>query len=419
MKKLFLAVLIAMAAFLLQAEVLDRVVARVGSDIILLSDVQKQMMQMKNAGALPANMGAIDVLDQMIENRLIIQKAKDMGITVDNTRIKGMAERYISQIRSRFPSEAEYLSELRKMKLTPSDLLKYYMDLITENALSEQLIEKSITSKIFISDAEMRQFYQATKDTLAIKPISWEIGMIMREIAPSKETETEILNQMKALQRRLNAGEDFGAVARAYSDCPSKEAGGDLGYFGKGQMVEPFEKAAFDLSIGEVSEIVRTQFGYHLIKVEAKRGTEISARHILKILAPTQVDSLREMANMQAARDQYLAGKAFSELALEWSDDTESAQSGGIIGEFTSEELPELFSGVLRALPVGGITEVMSHEGMLYLFLKNRELPQRLYTFEEIKPQIKNYLLRGKQMQAYEEWISRLRNESYVEITLK
>ncbi len=418
MKKTLLILVLIASTMLMRAEVLDKIVAKVGTEIILLSDVQKQMTQMQSANALPRGATAMDVLDQMIVNRLIVQKAREMGITVDNSRIKSAAEQYIRQIRSRFETEAEYLRELRNMKLTPSDLMKYYTDLLTENALSEQLIERQISAKVFVPEADIRGFYNATKDTMAIKPISWEIGLIMREIKPSPETEAEILRSMETVLQKLNRGEDFGTLAREVSDCPSREAGGDLGFFRKGQMVEPFEKAAFELRVGEISDIVRTQFGFHIIKVDAIKGNEISARHILKMLQATGADTLREQEIMNNVRTQFQAGKSFAQLAEEWSEDRESAAEGGIIGEFTETELPELFSALLRALPVGGITEVLSHEGMLYIFYKGKELPQRVYAYDEVKEQIRNYLLRIKQIEAYEEWVEQLRRESYVEITI-
>ncbi|MDZ4121724.1 MAG: peptidylprolyl isomerase [Candidatus Cloacimonadaceae bacterium] len=418
MKKTFLILALLCAFALFGNEVVDKIVAKVGDEIILLSDVQKQIMQMQSAGALPADFNAIQVLDQMIENRLIVQRAKDMGITVDEGKIRTMADQYIRQIKSRFPSEADFVRELRKAKLTQTDLLKYYTDMLTESAISEQLIEKQISNKVFVTDSEMRRFYETTKDTLAVKDVSWRIGMIMREIKPSKETEDQILAQMKEIKRRLNSGADFASLARSESECPSSESGGELGFFRKGQMVEPFEKAAFAMNIGEISDIVKTQFGYHIIKVEAIRGAEVSARHILKLLQANAADSLREQNQMQEIRNQYLSGTSFADLAAQWSMDEDSIKDGGVIGEFSADELPELFATVLTILPIGGITEVLSHEGMLYLFQKQAELPARLYSFEEIKSQINSYLLREKQMKAYEEWIQQLRRESYVEITL-
>jgi parvulin-like peptidyl-prolyl isomerase len=123
-----------------------------------------------------------------------------------------------------------------------------------------------------VTEPEMRSFYETTKDSLAIKPVSWKLGMIMREIKPGKDAATAKLNELKEIERRLQSGEDFAALASSESDCPSKEVGGDLGFFSRGMMVKPFENAAFALNIGEVSEIVETQFGYHLIKLEEKKA---------------------------------------------------------------------------------------------------------------------------------------------------
>ncbi len=418
MKKVLILCIVLLGAIVLNAEILDKIVAKVGNEIILLSDVQKQMMQMQSAKMLPPNVTAMDVLDQMIENRLIIQKARDMGIVVDEARIRSFAERYLNQIKANYPSEADFIRELRSAKLTQSDLLKYYTDLLRENALSEQLVEREITGKIFISERDLRSFYESTKDTLAVRPMAWNIGLIMREIKPSEQSKNQILGDLKSILQRLNSGADFAIIAMEESDCPSGQAGGDLGFFRKGQMVEPFEKAAFALNVGEISGIVETQFGYHIIKVDAIRGNEIAARHILKMLSPTTADSLRENELMQSIRRQYQNGTPFAELAREWSMDTDSAEKGGIIGEFTATELPELFATVLEALPVGGITEVLNHEGMLYLFLKESQIPSRLFSFEEIKPQIQNYLTRQKQMEMYETWIDQLKRDNYVEITL-
>ena len=419
MKKLVqICILCLWGVSVLGAEVVDKIVAKVGSEIILLSDVQKQISQMKSANQLPPNMGALDILEDMIDNRLIVQKAKELNITVDNARIKSMAERYIKQIRARYQSEAEYLRDLRGAKLTPTDLLNYYIEMLTESAISEQLIEKQISSKILVNDKELLSFYEESKDSLAVKPISWEISMIMREVKPSEESEAEVLALVRDIKQKLNKGEDFAALAKEYSDCPSKEAGGDLGFFKRGQMVEPFEQAAFNLNIGEISDVVKTQFGYHIIRVDAKRGAEISARHILKLNQATARDSIRERDLMKSIRSRYTAGESFAKLAEEYSMDKDSANEGGVIGEFTETELPELFSAVLLSLPLGGITQVLQNEDLLYIFRKNKELPSRLYAYEEVKDQVKSFLLRKKQTQAYLDWIKELRRESYVEITI-
>lgn len=418
MKRAFVIALLLLFIAAISAEIVDRIVAKVGTDIVLLSDLQKQLAQMQQAKVLTPDTNPVDVLNEMIEQKLMIQKAKELNIKIDDNRVKGMAERYLKQIKSRYPNDAAFTADLRKSKLTESDLLKYYTDMLTESALTEQLVEKHISSKVSVTDAEIFSFYNATKDTLAVKPVSWNLGMIMREIAPSEQAKEQKQSEIKALLARLNNGEDFATLAAAESDCPSKEVGGDLGFFKAGMMVKPFEKAAFALNIGEVSEVVETQFGYHIIKVEEKKGEEVRARHILKLLSPSAADSTSERALMEDIRARIIAGESFATLAQEYSMDQESKAEGGVMGEFTELDLPELFATQILQTPVGVVTPMLENEGLLYLFIRLNELPSRIFTYEEVKEQAKKMLLNGKQMEAYSKWINELKKESYVQIMM-
>ncbi|MDD3234692.1 MAG: SurA N-terminal domain-containing protein, partial [Candidatus Cloacimonetes bacterium] len=148
MKKALIVLLLLMAVIAASAEVIDRIVAKVGTDVILLSDLQKQLAQMQSAKMLKPDTDPRSVLSEMIEQQLMIQKAKDLNIKIDESRIKGSAERYLKQIKTRYPSDQAFINDLKKSKLTESDLLKYYSDMLTESALTEQLVNKYISSKV-------------------------------------------------------------------------------------------------------------------------------------------------------------------------------------------------------------------------------------------------------------------------------
>ncbi len=418
MRKALVMLLLLLAVFTAGAEVIDRIVAKVGTDVILLSDLQKQLSQMQSAKVLKPDTDPREVLVEMIEQKLMIQKAKDLNIKVDDARIKGNAERYLKQIKTRYPSEQAFAADLKKSKLTESDLLKYYVDMLSESALTEQLVSKYISSKVKVTDKEMQAFYTATKDTLAVKPVSWKLGMIMREVNAGNEAAAQKLSEIQDILARLKAGEDFATLATTESDCPSKEVGGDLGFFKAGMMVKPFEEAAFALNIGDISEIVQTQFGYHIIKMEEKRDKEIRVRHILKMVAATNADSLAERNLMESVRQRFIAGESFASLANEYSMDPETKNEGGVIGEFSEAELPELFAVPIMQVPVGEISAVMENEGMLYLFIRLEELPPRIFSFEEVKDQIQQFIFQRKQMEEYGKWMSELKRESYVQIVM-
>ncbi len=418
MKRKVIIMLFIMMFAMLSAEVMDRIVAKVGTEIILLSDLQKQISQLASTGIDPQILYPENVLGQIIEQKLLVQKAKELNIAADEDAITKYAERYLNDIKSRYPSEADFQVELRKMNTTQRELLKFLADQIRENYLTEQLIEKYISSRIKITEPEMRSFYETSKDSLAVKPTTWELSLILREIRPSVETQERIIAETETLLEKLKAGEDFAALAEEYSDCPSSQQGGDLGYFKRGMMVKPFEDAAFSLSINEISEIVQSNFGYHIIKLTDRRGDEIRASHILKIVQAGEDDSDRERALMQEIRDRIVAGESFGDLAREYSFDTNSKDDGGLLGEFGEQDLPELFLPVIMASEVGVPTEVLQNEGLVYIFIRENESVARIFEYDEVKDQLKDYLFQLRQMEYYDEWMQEAKSKAFIEYKL-
>ena len=418
MQKKAITLILLVLTLSLSAELIDKIVAKVGTDIILLSDLQKEMAQMQSAGLLEENTNPKDVLNEMINQKLIIQKAKDLNLTVNDEEIKAMAENYLKKVKAQYPNPSAFAADLKKSNLTESDLLNLYKDLLSERNLSEQILNKEIIKKVSVTETEVVNFYNATKDSLAVKPVSWDLGIIFREIKPSQKSKEVKLAEIKEIQKRLKNGEDFATLASTESDCPSKEVGGDLGFFEKGQMVKPFEDAAFALQIGEISDIVESDYGYHIIKVEEKRDKEIRARHILKALSPTAEDSLRERQLMEEIRNRYANGESFAALAREYSMDKESREDDGSLGEFTEKDLPPLFATQILQTPLGEMTPVLENQGMLYIFCRLTEYPPRIYKYEEVKDQAREMLLRQKQADAFNAWIENLRREAFVQITL-
>jgi peptidyl-prolyl cis-trans isomerase SurA len=401
----------------LQAKVIDRIVAKVGNEIILESDLQKQMAQMKNAKMLTEDETEKDVLKEMIETRLVIQKAKELNYTIDDERVKTMVDKQMKAIQANFKTEEAFYSELRKTHLTKSELAAYFTDLYTEQMLKEKIIENQIKRKVKVSDSEVSDYFKEHKADFPMRPVMYEIGMIMRQVHVSKETKELKKNEITDILAQLRKGANFAEFAKKDSEDPgTAENGGDLGFFSRGMMVKPFEDAAYNLKPGEISDIVETQFGYHIIKMEEKNGDEIRVRHILKLLVPDQTDTLATKQLMESLVTRLRNGESFTDIAQKYSEDDSTAVNGGIIGEFNDDTYPDMFKTILSQLQVGNYTDVIDNGGMFYIFGKLKEIPSRDYIFSEIKPQLTEYVTSQKQLKLYQQWIDQLKKDTYVEV---
>ncbi|MFC1898502.1 peptidylprolyl isomerase [Candidatus Cloacimonadota bacterium] len=419
MKKIIL--VLGMVAILLSmnAEVLDRIVAKVGREIILQSDLAKRIQQLEAAGVLSKEITGFDILNDMIESKMIVQQARKEEYEIDENQVRAMAEEQIQQISSQFESEYEFKKELKKANLTVIELKEYYIEMITEQRLKEQIINNEIKNKVHITEVEVEEYYEENKTEIPPRPEMVEIGMIMRSIKPGKDTKKDALLEINRLRDRLIDGEDFAEVARESSDCSSAPNGGDLGFFGRGSMVKPFEDAAFALMPGEISEVIETQFGYHIIKVDVKREGEVKASHILKKVDATEGDIVATIALMENVLTKLDAGEEFAELAKTYSEDDSTAVRGGIIGEFVIDDYPELFKEHLKQIEIGQHTGLIREDTNLYIFAKLKAIPERPYEYSEIYDQLRDLVVSKKEIEIYDNWMNELVQSSYVEILIE
>jgi peptidyl-prolyl cis-trans isomerase C len=203
-------------------------------------------------------------LNNLIDQELLFQDSRNKGIKIET---EAVTER-LADLKKRFPTEADFGKTLQNVGLTEADLRKK----IARGLAIEELINSQITDKIVISDEENKTFYDKHPEFFK-KPGQIRASHILIKVDPKADDTQKALakQKIKTLQQKLDNGEDFGALAKEYSEGPSNVKNGDLGYFGRGRMVKPFEDAAFALKSGEISGVVETQFGYHLIKVTDKQ----------------------------------------------------------------------------------------------------------------------------------------------------
>ncbi len=419
MKKILIFTFTLLIFISLSAEVADTIIAKVGREIILRSDLEKRKQQLDASGMDMENINDFEILDNMIESKLIVQKAKEDDYEIDEQMIKAAAEDQIKQVASQFLSEIEFKQELKSAGLSVPELKDYYIEMMTEEQLKSQIIQYNIKSKIHITEGEVEDYYKENKVDIPIRSEMYEIGMIVRYIQAGKDTKERILVEINKIRDKLNEGEDFAELAKEYSEGPSAPNGGNLGFFGKGMMVKSFEDAAFALMPGEISEVIETQFGYHIIKVLEKKGNEVNASHILKKVEATEEDVQANIQLMENIIQKLAEGEEFSELAKTYSEDEETALLGGVIGEFTKETYPEMFKDYLLELEVGENTGLIREEDSFYIFSILSKVPEREFQYVEIFEQLKEMVTSQKEVELYGNWIKELMQETYVEILIE
>ena len=242
-------------------------------------------------------------LDQLISAELIYQEGSKLEVKDLDKRV---AEK-IAQNRAKFNSDAELEKALQGVDMTLKDM----QDFTRKDIVISNLIETRFASKVVSTEAEARKFYDENLEKYFKKPETARASHILigTEEKSTPEQRKQAKAKAEAILKRLRAGEDFAALAKSDSTCPSKSQGGDLGSFGHGQMVPAFEQAAFALKPGEMSGVVETQFGYHIIKLTEKQeaSTESFENVKAKIL-----DFLKQEKVQKEVSDQVeaLMGKA-------------------------------------------------------------------------------------------------------------
>jgi len=403
---------------MLYAEEVDGIAAIVGNQIILKSEIETNYEELKASSALGENVTKENILRLLVEEKLIAEKAERDDITASDGEIEMQLERVMQNIIAQFPTYQDFLQVLQNEGLTADGLKERYRNQIAKQVVRDKLLQQEVFSKINVSEYEKRQYYETHLDSFPDRPRMVKIAEISIKPAMGSESLDQALQKIEDIQDELNKGADFEELARKYSDCPSAAQGGDLGYFSRGQMVPEFEKAVFALEIGEVSEPVLTEFGYHLIRVDDKRDGEIKAHHILieASMADSDKDKITQLVDEVYQKLQN--GADFIEVAKEYSTPSEETDEDVVIDEYPVDQLDQTpqIGTYIKDLQEGEFTEAFEIDDTYYIFKNIGYADPRPYTYDEISQQLEQIVFQQKQQKAIDEWITKLKSEIYVKV---
>ena len=268
--------------FLFAGQDSEKKMAVVNGSVITQKDFDREMSRVRQTfaskGQSPDDSQLsklrTQVLDGIIKRELLYQESQNRGIKVEEKAVT----KQLTDLKNRFPDEDAFRLAMKKAGLDNTTLKTQ----IERGMAIQQFVDEQFSNKIQITDKETRAYYDNNQQSFK-KPEQVRASHILIKVDPGagKSKKKAAKKKIKKIQKKLKKGEDFGKLAREFSEGPSKEKDGDLGYFGRGQMVKPFEEVAFTLAPGNVSDIVQTKFGYHLIKViDKKPGSVISYENV-------------------------------------------------------------------------------------------------------------------------------------------
>ncbi|MEW6052126.1 MAG: peptidylprolyl isomerase [Candidatus Zixiibacteriota bacterium] len=409
-----------------EREMIDKIVAVVGNEVILSSELTTQVqMAAFQSGRRPKNDAEFaamqkEVLDQMISEQLfLIEARKDTSISVRPEEVDQALDEQVARVAGRFNSNEEFLTALAQEGLTLRDLKKRYRGDLENQMLKQRLIQKKLAD-VSVSRHEVEEFYHKFKDSIPNQPEGVKLAHILLTYHASPVVEDSVKLAAEKLRQRILEGADFASISAQFSSLGAGANGGDLGYVGKDDVVPEFARAAFALNPGEISGVIRTQFGYHIIKCEGRQDDKLRLRHVLLAVAPSAADSARTMQLADSLLKAVQGGADFGELAKTFSNDNDTRATGGELGWYAISQLPPDFVATVSGWQTAGEYRgpVKSQYGLHILKLLEYQ-PSKTYTLESDFDRIKELARQDKTGKLVDKWLAQIKTRTYIDNRLE
>lgn len=389
-------------------ELVDRILAIVDEEAILQSDLDREvelyrLNQEYQGETVSEETPELrrEMLDRLIESKLIIAAAKAADMDVDEEAIGRSVEQRIQQYVERFGSREAFERELVRSGTTLSDFKDRMRTQLRDDQYLRLVVGKFIRPDIEVMENEVEDYYLTHLAEMPAEPDSVTIGDIMVTVQPALEQRQRIQETISRVQAALAAGRPFADVAQEFSLGPNAKRGGIVGVVAPGDLFDQaLDRAVFALGPGEISEPVLSSRGVHVLRVDAIEAD--GRRAISQVFLPvevTQADVDRARSVVDAARARVMAGEDFGAVAAEVSADAASAGRGGLLGTFALKDLSEQFRSVLDDAEVGSITEPVLTPAGWYVFQVRERRDGHMFTYEELKSDLR-MMVEGKKIEA-------------------
>ena len=411
-----------------QNQVIDRIVAVVGKNIIMQSDIEEQYLQFRLQGGIKGSASSIrcEILEDQLFRKLMLNQAELDSITVTDEQVEAEMEYRLRYFLSQLGSQEKLEKYFNKTMTEIKDELRVN---IRDQKLIEE-VQRKIVEGVSATPSDVREFYKSIpSDSIPMVSAQYEIAQLVKKPPITLDEKLEVKDRLYGLRNRILKGERFSTLALLYSEDPgSAKKGGELGFKGRGELVPEFEAAAFALKDGEISEVVETEYGFHIIQMIERRGDNVNVRHILLTVkvspealqqAYTELDSIANLIRNDSI--------TFDEAVRKFSDEDDKVNGGYLVNPntgstlFSAEELDQQVSVVVNKLQVGEVSSPVpmktknDKDAYRLLIIKKKTMPHKA-NLKDDYALIQQWTMQKLRQDAINRWIDAKSSKAYVKI---
>ena len=427
MTKLYCFLILATFNLTLLAQSVDKIEAVLGDEIILASEIESQYLQYLSQGNTKSSEIRCQIIEDLLFQKLLIHQAKLDSLIVSNEEVETEINKRLSYFESQLGSIEKVEDYFEKSKAE----IELELSKVIKDQFLAQRMQAQLTSSVKVTPAEVKDAYALLSDTeIPTMPTQVEVAQIVIKPKITNEQKDKIRARLNSFRERIYNGEDFKMLATLYSDDPgSATKGGELGFVNRGDLVPEFERAAFRLKEGEISEVIESQFGYHIVQLIERRGEQINVRHIL---IKTKVNATALHAaklKMDSIAKQISTGAlTFDEVVSKYSDDENKSNGGLLLNPNTMstlhilDDMSPALRLVVESLAEGEVSVPsvmqMQDEHKAYRILRlNKRVETHKANLVDDFSKIKEYSINAKKQETLEKWMNKAIAKTYIRLS--
>ena len=410
-----------------QGVVIDKIIAKVDDFIVLKSELERTYLDYVSQGSPRTPDVKCQILENLIVNKMLVARAGIDSVEVSDFEVQSNLDRRMSLIMQNVGGTREQLEEAYGKTL--EQIQAELFDIIREQMLIQRM-QQELTAYIEVSPREVAKFFrEVPRDSLPYYSTEVQVAQIVINPEPNSGQEEKTKTQLEDIRNQILAGAPFESFARRYSEDGSANSGGVLPYYRRGEVAPEFEATAMTLEVGEISEPIRTEFGYHLIRLEDRRGNTFKTSHILISPKPDESDFERSIEILDSLRTAIVTDSLeFQAAAKEFSDDQLTSSNGGFFADEQTGSLsvsvdvlsPDVFF-TIDTMAIGSISPPIRFQqpdgSFAYRILYYQEkIPPHLANLDQDYQKIAAAALTRKQNGILNEWFEEARHGIFIEI---